>query len=147
VLGYICAIVWGGFAAQFLVQSITSFLDGLIALAGLVGSRVDKVLNATGVGVGFGLAILFAALVYLGSWISVRFIDYNTWNGRLITLAVVFSLSLIYCLIQVPGKLILAWVTAWVPNFAELSRSVPAAQRVGYAWKTWSEGRLTVPRT
>jgi uncharacterized protein YebE (UPF0316 family) len=147
VLGYICAILWGGFAAQFLVQSVTSFLNGLIALSGLIGSKVDRVMNATGVVVGFGMGIVFAALLYAGHALFRRYVGYITWDGRSIALAVAFGFSLIYCVVQIPGKLILAWVTAWVPNFAELSRSVPAAQRVDYAWKTWSEGRLTVPRT
>jgi hypothetical protein len=40
---------------------------------------------------------------------------------------------MIYCSLQVPGKVRLAMMSAWVPYFMEASMQVPAKERVGFA--------------
>jgi hypothetical protein len=71
-------------------------------------------------------------------------IDYATWNATATASLFAFLGTIIYCARQVPGKILLAKMCAWVPSFREASMRVPAAQRVAFArkWRLESQDYL-----
>jgi hypothetical protein len=70
VLIFVGAIIWGSLSAQFLVQTVTSFIIAIIFLSGLAFSKVAKSFNATGFAVSVAQVLLYAALFYGGNWLS-----------------------------------------------------------------------------
>jgi hypothetical protein len=120
-LVYIGAIVWGGLAGLLLIQSLTSLVNALICACGLVGSSVDKSINGIGVVVGILQAIVLAGFLIGGTWLSMRYIRYGTWDTLSTTAIVALALSMLYCLVQLPRKLSRVWMTAWVPDLADES--------------------------
>lgn len=144
MLVIIAAIVWGGFAAQFIIQLIVSLISALINLAGLVFSPVSPMVTGAGALAGILQVIFFALMFAVGSWLFSKYIGFIWWNGTTITLAVAFAFSLVYCAVQMPSKLVLAWAVAWQSGFAETSMIVPRGQqREEFAWKQLLEWRRT----
>jgi hypothetical protein len=132
---FIAAVIWGLLAAQFMVQAITSFVLAFVYLSGLMFSRVSKSLNATGILVSLVQAIVFLVLFFGGNGVTSKFIDYDSWNANSIASTVAVLLSLIYCGVQVPGKFLLARLSAWEPYFVQAANTFPPAQRIAYAKK------------
>jgi len=124
-------------AGQFLIQSLTSFVNALIAACGLVGSRVVKSINAIGVLAGTLQAAVFTVMLVGGTWLSRRYIHYA------LTIITVFALeaSTLCRLIRVPGKLFPAWMTTWVPHYYQASMRVPPGTRREHASQFRSQGR------
>jgi hypothetical protein len=130
---FIAAVIWGSLSAQFLVQVVTSLIISGVYLSGLLFSRVAKSFTAGGTVVSFIQAIVFAALFFGGNWLASDYIDYATWNADSIASLIAFLLTIVYCAVQVPGKILLARLSAWRPYFPTLANMQPAHARVAYA--------------
>jgi hypothetical protein len=135
VLIFIWSIVWGALSAQFLVQAVASLIIALIFLAGLAFSKVAKSLNTIGFVTSAAQVLLFGALFQGGNWLSSYVIDYESWNATSIAGLLSFLVTVVYCISQVRGKLLLARMSAWRPYFMEASMVVPANERVAFARK------------
>lgn len=131
ILRFIAGVIWGSLSAQFLVQVVTSLIVEFVYLAGVALSKVSRAMNSTGALVSVGQTLLFGVLCFGGNWITREYvIDYNTWNEGSIASLLAFLGTIIYCARQVPGKIVLAKMCAWVPNFMEASMRVPPAERI-----------------
>jgi hypothetical protein len=139
VLKFVGAIVWGALSAQFLVQTVTSFIIAIIYVTGLACSKVAKSHNAIGSAVSVAQVVVFAALFYGGNWLSIYFVNYDTWNAASIAGLLSFLLGIVYGALQVPGKLLVARMAGWRPYFMEASMTVPAHERVAFARKCQAE--------
>jgi hypothetical protein len=135
VLIFIWSIVWGALSAQFLVQTVTSLIVAVIFFAGLAFSKVAKLLNAIAFATSAAQVVLFGVLFQGGNWLSSHVIDYGSWNATSVAGLLSFSATIVYCVLQVPGKLLLARMSAWRPYFAEASMAVPANERAAFARK------------
>jgi hypothetical protein len=135
MLIFVWAIIWGSLSAQFLMQTVTSFIIAIIYLSGLAFSKVVKSRNATGFAVSVVQVLLYGALFYGGNWLSSFYIDYGSWNATSIASLLSFFAMIVYGALQVPGKLLLARMAAWRPYFMEASMAVPAHERVAFARK------------
>jgi hypothetical protein len=113
------------------VQTVTSLVVAIIYLSGLAFSKVAKSRNATGFAVSAVQVMVFAALFHAGNWLSANFIDYDTWNATSIA-GLLSSVTIVYCALQIPGKLLLARMTAWRPYFMEASMAVPADEQIAF---------------
>src|SRR6516225_10035608 len=100
---FIGSIIWGGLAAQFLVQAISSFISACIFLYGLLFSRVKKKLNAIFFSSALTQAAVFAVL--LVGWVGLL-VGYGNVNWTAGSVA--FVVSFIYWAIQVPNKILAA---------------------------------------
>jgi hypothetical protein len=128
------AIIWGSLSAQFLVQVTTSLVVSLVYLAGIALSKVSRAMNLMGALTSFGQSIIFGILFVGGSWlISEYVIDFDRWNAASIASLLSFLGTIIYVSPQVPGKVLLARMCAWVPDFMQASMRVPAAERIAFA--------------
>jgi hypothetical protein len=141
---FIAALIWGSLSGQFLVQAVTSLLIAFVCFSGLVFSQVSKSRTAIGTAVSFVQAIVFAALFFGGNWFASEYIEYATWNANSIASAVTFSLTIIYCAVQVPGKILLARLSTWKPYFAEAVSTQPVGERVAFARK-YLRGQIGSP--
>jgi len=61
--------------------------------------------------------------------------SYDTWNTASTASVVSFLATIIYVSRQVPGKILLAKMCAWVPYFLEASNRVPRSERIAFARK------------
>jgi hypothetical protein len=124
---------------QFLVQTVTSLIIGIIYSAGLAFSKVAKSRNSTGFAVSVVQVLLYTALFYGGNWFASHYIDYDSWNATSIASLLSFLAMIVYGALQMPGKLLLARTSAWRPYFMEASIAlgvpVPANERVAFARK------------
>ena len=142
ILSSIVGVIWGSVSAQFLVQVTTSLILVFVYLAGAALSKVSRAMNFTGALASFGQTLLFGALFFSGNWLTSEYlIDYNTWNVGSIVSLLAFLGTIIYCARQIPGKIVLAKMCAWVPNFMEASMRVPPAERIALArrWRLKSQ--------
>ncbi len=139
---YVIAILCGLLGVQFLAQAATSFSIMLICLAGIAFSKVDRAYNVAGVAASLAQAVVFAGLLYGVYWAAARWLDLSAWHGATIALAVAAGFSLLFCIAQVPGKLLLTKRTAWDVGFYEVMTGTPVKQRVALAQK-W---RKEMPR-
>jgi hypothetical protein len=108
---FIGSIVWGALTAQFLVQILSSFTTAGIYLCGLLFSRVKKRLNAIFFITSLTMAVVFAVLLAGGFWLIDLYIPYPS-NADLIAALVAFLFYLVYCLVQVPDKILVARMNA-----------------------------------
>jgi len=120
---FVAAVICASLSAQFLVQTISSFITGIIYLSALIFSRVSKSLNAIFTLTSMGMAVLFLVLFLGGNWFASNYIDYGSWNVNSIASVVAFLMTLAYCSLQVPGKILVARMSAWQPNFAQVARA------------------------
>jgi hypothetical protein len=125
---FIGSIIWGGLAAQFLVQAISSFISACIFLYGLLFSRVKNKLNAIFFSSALTQAAVFAVL--LVGWVGLL-VGYGNVNWTAGSVA--FVVSFIYWAIQVPNKILAARMCAMKPLFAEMARSVGIKAALGKA--------------
>jgi hypothetical protein len=125
---FIGSIIWGGLAAAFLVQAISSFISACIFLYGLLFSRVKKKLNAIFFSSALTQAAVFAVL--LVGWVGLL-VGYGNVNWTAGSVA--FVVSFIYWAIQVPNKILAARMCAMKPLFAEMARSVGIKAALGKA--------------
>jgi hypothetical protein len=133
---FLLSIIWGSLSAQFAVQVVTSFVIAFIYLAGVIFSKLSKVMNLTGALTSLGQSIMFAILFVGGNWAAGRYIiDYNTWNAASIAALLSFVMTIIYVAPQVSGKVLLARMCAWAPHFMETQMHEPRAERVDFARK------------
>jgi hypothetical protein len=132
---FIGGIIWGSLSAQFLVQTITSLIVTSICLAALAFSKVPKATNAVGGLVSLVQAIIFASLFFGGNWIAGDYIDFLSWNAVSVASNVSFLATIIYVGRQVPGKILLAKLSAWAPDFSQVVMHRPANERVELARK------------
>jgi hypothetical protein len=131
----VVAVVWGLLAAQFFVQAFLCLVLTCLFLSGLLFSRVRKLNNATAALVSLVQVVLFALLFSFGCWLTSDYIGFDSWNANSIAFAVAFLFSMVYCGVQVPGKILLARMSAWIPYFAEAVNTQPAKERIAYARK------------
>jgi len=124
-LYFVAAIVWGSLAAQLLVQTFTSFCLSVIFLSGFLFSSVSKSRNAQACLIMVAQFFAFDALFLAGNWLANKYIDYDASNAILIALLVSFFLMIVYGVVRVPGKLLLAKLSAWQPLFAEAALLAP----------------------
>jgi hypothetical protein len=129
----IISVVWGSLAAQFLVQTISSFTSACIYMYGLLFSRVKKRLNASFFGTALAQAVLFAVLFVGGFWLVGLFIEHPIPTANWIAGFVAFIVTFAYCAIQVPDKTRAARMSAMKPLFAEFAK----ARGMKAALKTW----------
>jgi hypothetical protein len=142
ILSFIVGVIWGSLSGQFLVQVVTSLIVVFVYLAGVALSKVSRAMNFTGVLASFGQTLLFGVLFFGGNWITSEYIvDYDTWNVGSVASILAFLGTIIYCARQVPGKIVLAKLCAWTPNFMEVSMRVPPAERIALArrWRLESQ--------
>jgi hypothetical protein len=133
---FFLAILWGSLSAQFSVQVVVSFIIALVHLSGVFFSKVSAAMNLTGALTGFAQSIMFGALFVGGNWATSKYIvDYYTWNAASIAALLAFVVTMIYVSPQVPGKVLLARMCAWVPHFMEAQMHEPRKQRVAFARK------------
>lgn len=119
---FIGAIVWGSLAAQFLVQIIASLLIAAVYLYGLLFSPVKMTITAAGLAGALAQALVFAALFGGGSVLFAKYFHPLDWNTDIIAGFIAFVLTLIYCFIQVPDRILVAQFVSTVPYFAERAR-------------------------
>jgi hypothetical protein len=142
ILSFIVGVIWGSLSAQFLVQVVTSLIVVFVYLAGVALSKVSRAMNFAGALAGVGQTLIFGILFFVGNWITSEYIiDYDTWNLGSIAALLAFLGTIIYCARQVPGKIVLAKMCAWTPNFMEASMRVPPAERIALArrWRLESQ--------
>jgi hypothetical protein len=130
---FVGAIVWGALSAQFLVQALLSFGLASMHLVALAFSKVARSWNSAGAAAMFAQAILCAALFIGGNWVSADYIDYDSLNAACVASVASFLVTLVYVCRQVPGKILLARFSAWVPYFAEAAFRAPTRERVQLA--------------
>ncbi len=133
VVIFIAAILWGMFSAQCLVQVVTSAMISLIYLTALPFSHVPKTNNLIACVVSLLPAVVFAVLFFVGNYISADYIDYDTWNADTIASTVSFVGTLFYCGAQVPGRLLIARMSAWHYAFFEALNVHKPADRLAVA--------------
>jgi hypothetical protein len=140
ILSFIVTVIWGSLSAQFLVQVAASVAVTLVYLAAIISAKVPRVMNCVGALTSFLQSIMYGILFIGGNWVTSEYvIDYATWNLASIASLFAFVGTIIYVAPQVPGKIVLAKMCGFVPNFMEASMRVPAAQRVAFARK-WRLG-------
>ncbi len=132
---FVLGIIWGSLSAQFLVQAVTAFIIALLFLTGIAYSKVSRVTNVVGVLAALVQSIIFGAIFVGGNWIASEYVSYESWNANSIASLVSFLVTIIYVAPQVPGKILLARMCAWVPFFSEASMRVPRNERVAFARK------------
>ncbi len=91
--------------------------------------------NAIGLFVSIMQAAIFAGLFLFGNWFFGDYIDYFNWSGAMVAALIAFVLSFVYCGVQVPGKLLLAKMSAFRPYFSEAANALPRGERVAFARK------------
>jgi hypothetical protein len=141
ILIFIGAVIWGSLSAQFLMQAIVSLIVSLICLAAVAFSRVSKLNNATGALTSFLQSIIFGALFVVVNWFTSGYIRYDGWSATSIAGGISFLATIICVSPQVPGKILLARMCAWVPYFLEASNHVPRYERITFARKQQVESR------
>src|SRR5215469_3789554 len=119
VLLFIGSFAWDALTAQFLVQILSSFTSACIYLYGLLFSRVKKRLNAIFFATSLTQALVFAILLVGGFWL----IDLYPSNADLAASAGAFVCYFVYCVLQVPDKILVARTCAMRPFFAEAARA------------------------
>jgi hypothetical protein len=142
MLVFAVAVIWGSLSAQFLVQTILSFVIALLYLVGVAFSKVSKALNATGFLMSFVQSVTFGVIFVGGNYLSSYYISYDSWNAASTASVVSFLATVIYVSRQIPGKLRLAKMCAWVPYFFEASNCVPRSERVAFARRYPSDSHL-----
>lgn len=128
----IASIVWGALTAQLLVQILSSFTTAGIYLYGLLFSRVKKRLNAIFFITSLTMAMVFAVLLAGGFWLIDLYVPYPS-NADLIAALVAFLFYLVYCLVQVPDKMLVARMNAMRPFFAEVARALSPDEVAAFA--------------
>lgn len=128
---FIGALIWGALSAQFLAQVISSCVNAFIYMAAIPFSKVDKSNNGIGLAVSVAQALMFGLLFFGGNWISGLYIDYLSFDATTMASLLSFLASLIYCIIQIPGKARFAKNCAWQPGFAERERFRQMVERIG----------------
>lgn len=131
---FIAGFIWGSLSAQFLVQTITSLIIALVYLAALASTKVPRAMNAAGCGVSLLQAIIFAALFLGGTWLAGFYIDFASINAPSIASLVSFLATLLYTARQVPGKILLAKLSAGNKWFLQAAMNRPREERVALAW-------------
>jgi hypothetical protein len=134
-LVFITGFVWGSLSAQFLVQILTSLIISFVYLAGLTSNKVPRTMNAAGCGVSLLQAMVFAALFVAGSWLASSYVDFISWNAASIASLVSFLTTLLITARQVPGKVLLAKLSAQDKWFLQAVVHRPREERVELAWK------------
>ena len=124
-LHLVAGIIWGSLAAQFIVQNFTSSSLAVIYLSGFMFSPVSKSRNARACLVMVAQSLVFLVLFFGGNWLANKYIDYDAWNAIAIASLGSFWLMIVYGVVQVPGKLLLAELSAWQPFFAEAAVLAP----------------------
>ena len=122
VLLFIGSFAWGALTAQFLVQILSSLTSACIYLYGLLFSRVKKRLNAIFFATSLTQAVVFAILLVGGFWLIDLYIPYPS-NADLAAAAGAFVCYFVYCVLQVPDKILVARTCAMRPFFAEAARA------------------------
>ena len=93
-------------------------------------------MNVAGTLAGTGQLIIFGALFVGGNWLTSKYIiDYGTWNANSITAMLAFLASTIYCVRQVPGKILLTKMCSFAPGFMEAQMREPRNTRIAFARK------------
>src|SRR6516164_8470021 len=113
VLLFIGSFAWGALTAQFLVQILSSLTSACIYLYGLLFSRVKKRLNAIFFATSLTQAVVFAILLVGGFWLIDLYIPYPS-NADLAAAAGAFVCYFVYCVLQVPDKILVARTCAAV---------------------------------
>jgi hypothetical protein len=139
---FIGSIVWGAITAQFLVQTLSSFASAGIHLYGLLFSQVKKRLNAIFFASSLTQAVVFAVLLVGGFWLIDLYIPHPS-NADLIAALVAFAFCFVYCLAQVPNKILVARMCAMRPFFAEAARArrLSPNETAAFARKEWAQPR------
>jgi hypothetical protein len=135
ILIFIGALVWGSLSGQFLVQIVGAFMGMCQHVAAFFFSRVNKRVNAMGFVTTFSMVIGFGVVFIGGNWIASGFIDYGNWNAASVLSMIAFLGTIVYCSLQVPGKILLTNECAWSPYFFEAANAMPSNQRVAFARK------------
>jgi hypothetical protein len=142
ILIFVVAVIWGSLSAQFLVQVITSFVLASVYLTAIIFAKVSRGTNSARALASFLQSISFGIVFVGGNWITSEYvIDYATWSAASIASLFAFVATIIYVSPQVPGKIVLAKMCAWVPDFMEASMRVPAAERIAFARRWRLESR------
>jgi len=117
---FIGSIFWGLLAAQFLVQAILSFAVACVYLYAIFFSRVKKQITVAGFTTSLAQAMLFGVLFIGGFWLFTAYVrpDVN-WTACVVA----FSFSFVYCVVQMPDKILVARLCAMKPPFAEAARA------------------------
>jgi hypothetical protein len=132
---FIAGLIWGSLSAQFLVQTITSLIIALVYLAALASAKVPRAMNVAGCGVSLLQAIIFAALFLGGNWLAGFYIDFASMNAPSIASLVSFLATLLYTARQMPGKILLAKLSAGDRWFLQAAMNRPREERLELAWK------------
>jgi len=130
---FVVPIIWGSLAALFFVQTISSFACACIYLYGLLFSRVKRRLNGSFLGTTLIEAALFAIVLITGFWLVVLFIEPPAWDANWIAGLVAFTISFVYCALQVPDKILAARMCAMKPFFAERAEVLGMKAALAYA--------------
>jgi hypothetical protein len=108
----------------------------VVSLAAIGISKVSKAMNLAGTLSGTAQLIIFGILFVGGNWLTSKYIiDYGTWNAHSVAAMLSFIASLIYCIRQVPGKVLLAKMCAFTPDFMEAQMREPRNRRIALARK------------
>jgi hypothetical protein len=141
ILIVVVAVVWGSVSGQFLVQVVTSLVIAFIYLAAAVFSKLSKVMNLTGALTCVMQSLMYGSLFVGGNWLANKYIvSFDKWNAASIAALFSFVVTIIYVFPQVPGKIGLARMCAWVPHFMEAQMREPRGERVAFARK-WRANR------
>jgi hypothetical protein len=132
-LHLVAGIIWGSLAARFIVQNFTSLGLAVIYLSGFLFSPVSKSRNAQACLVMVAQSLVFLVLFFGGNWLANKYLDYDASDAIPIASLVSFFLMIVYGVVQVPGKLLLATLCARQPFFAEAALLAP--DPVAFAWQ------------
>jgi hypothetical protein len=113
-----------------------SFIVAAISLTAIAISKVPRSMNVAGTLTGTGQLIIFGVLFVGGNWLSSKYIiDYGTWNSNSIAAMLSFLASTIYCIRQVPGKILLTKMCGFTPGFMDAQMREPPNTRIAFARK------------
>ena len=109
-------------------------------------------MNVAGILSGTAQLVIFGILFTGGNWLTSKYIiDYDTWNANSVAAMLSFVASMIYCVRQVPGKVLLTKMCGFTPGFMEAQSREPRNMRIALARKWRAEAdvrtRLRVQKT
>jgi hypothetical protein len=145
IAAFVGALVWASLSGQFAFQIFTSLIVTATFASGLLFSRANKHDCLLGFVVSLASAIVFGALLVGGGWLAARYLEFQWWDLTAVSFAVVFAATIVFSLLQLPGKFLLAFMCAWEPGFAENSMLIPRSERVDFAFSQWRQRNLPAP--
>jgi hypothetical protein len=135
---FFLAIAVGWLAASFTVRTLVSSVALTFYLTGLIFSRADRMMNATGAVFSLLWTALFGVQFFGVCLFATRYV---TFDGGTEAAAVFVFISLgVYRFVVLSKEIALVRMRAWRPGFAERVMAIPKSLRFSFAQEYAHEG-------